>query len=231
VSIGVVLWRVSKYRKFKLQITDVIRQELHRAKQNWELFSKNWNNRVNGESFISTKRAIYKLKQEYDSLSGKREHLLKNMLNYYFQQQLAQHLDQYRIESANLDGIGPGRIATLQSYGIETAEDINLSKLSTINGFGEKLVMRLLDWRRQCEGLFSFDPASMPTQSIIASIDRDIASKRQKIKQDLSAGMAQLTAIRVQVEKDRQSAVNEALTIFRAYEQAAVNAKEVWVHT
>jgi DNA-binding helix-hairpin-helix protein with protein kinase domain len=230
VSMGVTTWRLFKYKKFKSQVADAIRQELHRTKQNWELFSKTWSNRVSGVSFISAKRALHELKQEYDSLPSKRENLLKNLWNHYSQQQLAQHLDQCRIEFANLDGFGPGRIATLQSYGIETAGDINRLKLSAISGFGDKLVQRLIDWRRQCEALFSLDPASMNTQSIVASIDRDIAAKRQKIEQGLATGAPQLTTIRLQEEKDRQRAIHEALSLLQVYAQAAINAKEIWIY-
>ena len=60
-----------------------------------------------------------------------------------FQQQLKQYLDSYRIATANIDGIGQGRIATLQSYSIETAADVDATKLMGISGFGRVLVSDL----------------------------------------------------------------------------------------
>ena len=47
------------------------------------------------------------------------------------------------MDSAVISGIGPGRKATLQSYGIETAEDINDQAVLAVPGFGDGLTSRL----------------------------------------------------------------------------------------
>ncbi len=227
---GIIVWSLFQYKEFKSEATKTIRQEWLDAKESWETFSKNWSSRVEGMCFIVAKRTVHGLKQLYDSLPNEREQLLKNLHDYYSQQQLAQHLDRYRIESANLEGFGPGRITTLQNYGIKTAGNIDSLKLSWITGFGNKLVQRLIDWRKQCEASFSFNHASINMQSNITSINSDFTKKRHKIEQDFTAGIARLAAARLQVTKERQQALREAMSILQVYAQAAVNAKEVWIH-
>ena len=80
----------------------------------------------------------------------------KNLLQNRFQQQLKQYLDSCRIATANIDDIVQGRIATLQSYSIETAADVDATKLMGISGLGV-LVSRMIDWRKTCENKFVFD--------------------------------------------------------------------------
>ena len=224
-----LFWRYLAFKKIKAQLTSKVVQHLEIAKTNWDAFCINWKARVDGTSFNMAKQKLQSLKQKYDSLPQERQYHLRNLWSHHTQQQLIQHLDRYRIATACLDGFGPGRISTLQSYGIETAGDIDEKRLMILSGFGEKLIGRLLDWRRQCESLFTFDPAQTNTQSIIAGIDRDMAIKRHKIEQELLAGAAKLVELRVQVEKNRQQALNEASNLLQAHAQAAIDSRAVGV--
>ena len=230
VILGVTIWQCRMYKEFKVKAIQNIAEEQKIAKMDWEVFGSSWKARIDGSVFNIAKQKLQDLKQKYDALPQERQYHLQNLWNHHCHEQLVQHLDRYRIEAAELEGFGPGRLSTLQSYGIETAGDVEEHHLMIIGGFGEKLTQRLVDWRRQCESLFTFDPSQGNTQSIVASIDRDMAAKRLKIEQELVAGVAQLTEVRTRIEKNRQLALNEASDLLQKYAQATVNAQAARVH-
>ena len=68
-------------------------------------------------------------------------------------------LQQYFISDATIEGIGTTRKATLASFGIETAADIERDAIFQVPGFGEKLTTRLICSRQEIEKQFIFNPA------------------------------------------------------------------------
>ena len=66
--------------------------------------------------------------------------------------QLNAHLRRHFIDNAKIQGIGPGLIAALRSYGVETALDINRS--IRVPGFGPARLKALMAWRRVVEKTF-----------------------------------------------------------------------------
>ncbi|MEZ5667446.1 MAG: hypothetical protein R3F55_08450 [Alphaproteobacteria bacterium] len=72
--------------------------------------------------------------------------------------QLRAHLDRFEIRQAAIPGIGPAKTATLISFGIETAADVNAEAVLQVPGFGEAMAGKLMDWRRGHEARFRYDP-------------------------------------------------------------------------
>jgi DNA-binding helix-hairpin-helix protein with protein kinase domain len=64
-------------------------------------------------------------------------------------QQLDQYLENFFIEHAMIPGIGPSRKATLESYGIETASDVDTQRIVAVPGFGRAMADKLMEWRRE----------------------------------------------------------------------------------
>lgn len=67
------------------------------------------------------------------------------------------YLDRFSIRRANISGIGPAKTATLISFGIETAGDVNRSAVLRVPGFGDVMTGKLLAWRRGHEAKFKYD--------------------------------------------------------------------------
>jgi DNA-binding helix-hairpin-helix protein with protein kinase domain len=68
-----------------------------------------------------------------------------------------------------ISGIGSGRQAILMANGIETACDIERSRVLRIRGFGPALVGNLLDWKHRMSAGFRFDPKEkIPASELIA---------------------------------------------------------------
>lgn len=70
------------------------------------------------------------------------------------QLQLDLHLDRSLICNARLKGISVDRILALESFGIETARDVEMLKNQKIPGIGPVLSERLFDWRDKVASSF-----------------------------------------------------------------------------
>lgn len=75
---------------------------------------------------------------------------------HYIRQQtlsgyIVNQLGRYRLEDANIRHVGGVLRHRLIDAGIETAADIEIDKLYAIEGIGDKIASRLLDWRQDLE--------------------------------------------------------------------------------
>lgn len=215
------------YNLQKKKLGGAISEELCLIKSQWETLCLQHENLAKNYSFEFLRNQICELKNKYDVIANEREHRLKNLLQNRFQQQLKQHLDSCRIATANIEGIGQGRIATLQSYLIETAADIDTARLMGISGFGRVLVSRLVDWKKTCENRFAFDSKKGVSQIDVATLDRDIAAKRRTIEIEMSIKISQLSLLSKELSASRQKLHNQMFEILPKYSQAIVNSREV----
>src|SRR5690606_10583460 len=67
------------------------------------------------------------------------------------------YLDRFSVRRANISGIGPAKTATLISFGIETAADVNRSTILRVPGFGDVMTDKLVAWRNRHESRFRYD--------------------------------------------------------------------------
>ena len=100
--------------------------------------------------------------------------------------QLRDFLDRQLIIRAGIKGIGPGRIATLQAYGIESALDVTPSM--TVPGIGDTYTSRLLNWRRHCESRFHYNAAAPIPAQELHQLDVRINTQRNNLVSDLKQG-------------------------------------------
>ncbi len=68
--------------------------------------------------------------------------------------QLGEHLDKSLIRNAKLKGITGVRILELESFGIETAKDVEMLNNRKVPGIGPVLSKRLFDWRDKLASSF-----------------------------------------------------------------------------
>ena len=95
----------------------------------------------------------------YQSIDSDLSGELEKLKSTRKERQCAAFLDQFSIRSATVSGIGPARKATLISFGIETAGDVNRISVLQVPGFGDVMTKNLLDWRARHESRFRYSPA------------------------------------------------------------------------
>jgi DNA-binding helix-hairpin-helix protein with protein kinase domain len=105
-------------------------------------------------------------------------------------------LDGFFIDAANIPGVGPARKAALRSFGIETAADVDRSKVRQVRGFGEGLTSAVLDWRASCERRFVFNPATAVSAADKNTVAMKFGLRRVALEGMLSNGAAELQKFR-----------------------------------
>lgn len=99
---------------------------------------------------------------------------------------LSSYLQRFRIRQYKIPQIGPSRLTTILSFGIETAADINRSDLIRA-GLPSNAIYELLDWRSKKEALFSFDPNRALSAAECDDAERRAQEKIKKMRENAAA--------------------------------------------
>lgn len=142
------------------------------------------------------------------------------------------YLDRFSIRSANISGIGPAKTATLISFGIETAADVNQNAVLHVPGFGDVMTGKLVAWRRGHESRFKYDRT--PNAQDVAderALRGRFAAEKAKLESTIRNGLgtlrnakARLDALPAKARSDR--ALTDALA---ARAQAEQDLRELGV--
>ena len=176
-------------------------------------------------AFAKKKKQLEALHAEWNSLPARRAARLQELERDRFKQQLEEYLENFFIEHATIPGIGPGRKATLESYGIETAADVDKQRVVAVPGFGPAMAEKLMDWRRETERGFRFDPSKGVDPQKIVAVDRNIAVHKRKIEQALIAGSNELAQIKRHTEQQGIRLRAEAESALAVLAQARVDQR------
>ena len=129
---------------------------------------------------------IEALKKDLEAIAAEREARIRACaMSQTEAEQRAQLLASFRIEGAKLANIGPARCAVLRSWGIDTAADVDESKIADIPGFGKNLTDTLVVWRDMRDRGFVYMPAPVIDPLEVQRIDRQLAARRTKLMKEL----------------------------------------------
>jgi Protein of unknown function (DUF4236) len=180
--VALVLWALLSFfgaRRWLDKSSDVykFRGAQAAAEGTWDQARKQWTERCGSKAFDDKMQEVFRVRQSLDRIPALRISKLDQLRTHVRQAQLIRFLDKHRIEDAQLDGIGPGRKRTLQSYSVETAADL-ISPIS-VPGFGEVLKGTLYTWRQSIERRFVFNQATGVDPRDVEKVER-IFSKREE---------------------------------------------------
>ena len=122
----------------------------------------------------------------------------------------ARNLDQFRIDDAEIKGIVAPIKTALLSHGVETAADV-IEEVSQIPSVGRSQAERLLEWRRNLERGFVFDPARGVPHETRVKTEREVDALRFRLESELSGGAHYLRRMKQEIETYRQK-LEPALT-------------------
>jgi DNA-binding helix-hairpin-helix protein with protein kinase domain len=205
-------------REFKTAVRD--------AESRLKTLEEAWTREASGAEFQARLRELEKLRGEYLGLPALRQQKIAALQAGLAQAQLRRFLDGHRIERAKIPGIGDGRRATLQSYGIETA-DIAERAVMQVPGFGPALTAALLEWKRSVGARFVFNPAAGLDPRDVADLDRGLAARRSEIERALGNGIGELRQTGHQTAMRRQALASQLEAAVRALAQAETDLKAV----
>lgn len=161
-------------------------------------------------AIVSFKSIDDDLAREFSKLKSTRE-----------ERQRAAYLDQFSIRHADIPGVGPARKATLISFGIETAADVNRPAVLRIPGFGDVMTRRLMDWRRRHESHFRYN-RTPNTQDVAdeKALRAKFANQKAKLYSIIRNGIATLRTAKPRLEMLPGKARNDSV-LTQAIEERA----------
>jgi DNA-binding helix-hairpin-helix protein with protein kinase domain len=124
------------------------------------------------------------------------------------------YLDQFSIRRANISGIGPAKTATLISFGIETAADVDRSSVLRVPGFGDVMTGKLVAWRRGHESRFKYDRT--PNAQDLAderALRGQFAAEKAKLESTIRNGLGTLRNAKTRLDAlPAKAKADDALT-------------------
>ena len=155
-------------------------------------------------TFITKREELRQKYERLTRLEEERKQELKSLETKKRQLQLDQFLDRHLLTNAQIQGIGPKKKQTLLAYGIESALDVINSR--RVPGIGDNFYSRLMDWRRQCEARFRFNPNQAIPQAELHNLNVRFSNIRKALESELTLGAAHLQQL-----NNRAAALKEPL--------------------
>lgn len=174
------------------------------ATTRWNSVEANWRERTGPQAFDAKLGELDQLRGAWAAVETTRLRKLDELRRDQRRLQLEKYLDTFEIDRAKITGIGAHRKQTLESYGIETAADIERHKLSKVPGFGQALQGNLLAWRQSLEARFVFDVRRGIDPKDIARVQRETQKERQRVREAMLKALADLKQSRLRILAARE---------------------------
>src|SRR5262249_40809842 len=164
-------------------------------------------------------------KETYENLAQIRQFKVQQLEAEARKNQLNKFLDQFEINDAEIKGIVAPIKAALLSHGVETAADV-IEEVSQIPSVGCPQAEKLLEWRRDLERRFAFEPARGVPPEARVKTEREVDALRFSLESELSGGAHYLRRVKQEIETSRQK-LQPALT--KARQELAQAEKDLEV--
>jgi DNA-binding helix-hairpin-helix protein with protein kinase domain len=201
---AVIAYFVTKTALSKDGAIERVRKQLAEAEAAVNVAQQDWNRRASGGVFYEARAEFQRHKANFEAVPKKRLAALDVLKAEQRKRQLDHFLENFELEDARIEGIGPGRKRVLESYGIEGADDIVISRLQAVPGFGPKMISRLIEWRRSCEAKFVFDATKAIDPRDISKVEQEILTLRNQTLVSLLASHTRAVQVHAEVLRTRQ---------------------------
>jgi DNA-binding helix-hairpin-helix protein with protein kinase domain len=162
----------------------------------WQSEMARWRARCGVDDVAALRASLEAAKNEYKGLHAEEKRRVAYYQSVRKARQLHAFLDGFLISKAKIKGIGPAKVATLASFGIESAADVTSEKLQGAPGFGPVNSGNLLTWRSKMEGRFVY--RAQPTETDrqeLARINNEMQSKGAQLRKLLIPGAENLSRL------------------------------------
>ena len=213
-----IIYRYSKNSdpEVKKRVDD----KFNESRKNWLTLEREWQQRASGDRLIAESADIKTKINDYKKLDAVRLHKLKQLDDQRYERQLEEYLDKFYIERADIRGIGLSRVVTLQSYGIETAFDVDGRTVMAIPGFGPTYTQKLLMWKEGIKLNFVFNPNKIINPQDRQKVEMDIAAARLQLEKSLQHKVSQLRAQVANINAGNQYLLTKAQELSATSAQA-----------
>lgn len=196
IWIFVIFWGFSKKETTSEFDSTPFTDSYKKANQKFQEEINNWQLRNGLKNLISLKNELLAAKDEYIKTVNSEAQLIQKYRDDRKTNQLHAFLDGFDMSSAKIKGIGPAKLATLASYGIDTAADISLNKILRIPGFGPENSKPIIAWRLGIERRFVYQQSeNLIDKQEILKIRNSVNSKLTVLRQKLNSGPLNINSL------------------------------------
>ncbi|RUO97680.1 topoisomerase DNA-binding C4 zinc finger domain-containing protein [Hyphomicrobium sp.] len=181
VSLGLAGFGFSKL-KATSDYGSKLQANFRSLEERWNRALDQWGARCGVAKGHQLKAELSQLKAEYEGLEAEEKAKLAKYQTERHARQLESYLETFYIANYKIKGIGPAKLATLSSYGIESAAEVTRNRVLNVPGFGAVNSKPLFEWRTSVERRFVYD--SRP--------NAQDALEQQKIRTETAAKVATL---------------------------------------
>jgi DNA-binding helix-hairpin-helix protein with protein kinase domain len=176
-----------------------------------------WQKRGDDTEFTRAKAGLLALKAEIEALPAIEQKRVQEYAANRRAEHLKTHLDRFQIRRHKIAGVGPSKLATLTSYGIETAADVSSGRVQAVPGFGPVNSQPLVEWRRRLEAKFAYNASPTAADRVaLNTIKAEVDRKAAELKARLAKGPAELAKVG---NASRQSRLAADPVLQRLHEQ------------
>lgn len=183
---------------------DAIVTRRNLARKRWDSASATWLEKAGPKVFDQWMNELLSLRFKFEAGPVRKREVLDGMRRQQRQLQLHAFLDRFEIANATIPSVGAGRKQTLESFGIETALDVTPIALAGVPGFGPKTQEKLLDWRREIERKFVFNPMQPIDPRATEKVEADHRAEMKILEAKLVQALAQLRKASAEIRSVRE---------------------------
>ena len=201
--------------------------DVKRAERAYTEALEEWKRRAGATGFEERIVMLRAKCREWEALPTEHAQRMRRLTSNLEVDQRARFLDRFAIADAKIEGIGPIRVQSLESFGISTAADIEEDAVTNVPGFGPKRYEQLAAWRKSLERGFTYDPKRGPDPADIARVEAETLQRRRAVEHELATGLAELKAFTRRIEAARRDLLPELQARAVAYLQAEADHEAV----
>lgn len=182
-----------------------------------------WQQEASESRFLAKFQELETGKLGYANLASARAQRLAQLEAQARTDQRQIFLRQHPLQAQAIKGIGENLAATLHAHGIQTAAEIEVTRLKAVPGIGEARAQVLLNWRREIEQQFVFDAQrAIPPQRRL-QLEQEFDALRMRLEQDLSSGAAHLRRFQQEIKGSQEVLYEPLLKAQRNLAQAELD--------
>jgi hypothetical protein len=140
----------------------------------------------------ATRAGLAKLRSDWHALERDKAAALKQLHATVLDHYRTRHLASHFIANATIRGITPALKASLASFGIETAADVNETAVGAVPGFGPVRTRAMVDWRIAVARRFRAPASLEPDPQQIRTLEQRFLSRRRDIERHFPKAKAEL---------------------------------------
>ncbi|MCB1099393.1 MAG: topoisomerase DNA-binding C4 zinc finger domain-containing protein [Verrucomicrobiae bacterium] len=170
-----------------------VTQRYRSAHDAYQKSLSDWHRRIGFEELHSRLGELNDARTQYAGLADSKQKALSQLHSNRQQAQLLRYLEKHRIRPGKISGIGRGKVASLASYGIDTAAEIQRNRILAIQGFGPATTQALLEWKADLTSRFRYNRNMTPQDhDDIQRTEQKFAAEAARLRRMLSGGASEL---------------------------------------